>query len=86
MVPYYSESDMVVTDILKYICMIVMIGAWITFIIGMFGKDLAGLEAMFVVQFSWLTLMWNDSPFILPYFSFVILKYSVGYNYNKIMI
>lgn len=37
---------------------------------------------MFVLQFSWLNLLWINSHFILPFKSTYLIKYTSGYNYK----
>jgi len=37
---------------------------------------------MFVVQFSWLPLLWLNAYFLLPFSQTYPLKYASGYNYD----
>lgn len=53
---------------------------WLSCIIGLILRKLAGLEAMFVLQYSWLTFLWLSSQFLIPFKGVYPLKYTVGYN------
>lgn len=61
-------------------CIFVTIMAWLSFFIGMLLRKLAGLEALLVIQFSWLTMFWVNSYLPLPLGETLPLKYSHGYN------
>lgn len=55
---------------------------WVSCILGFVLRKLAGLEAMFVLQFSWLIVMWLNETLHPPFESLGILKYTSGYNHN----
>jgi hypothetical protein len=57
-----------------------MVIGWILLILGLLSRRLAGIEAMCVVQFSWLNIMCINNEFIQPFASVVPLKYSTGFN------
>jgi hypothetical protein len=44
-------------------------------------RKINGLEAMFVVQFSWLVFLWLNTRFVINFVNLWPLKYSVGYNH-----
>lgn len=46
---------------------IMVVLAWIGVILGLFMRKLSGLEAMFVVQFGWLSVLWINSIFYMPF-------------------
>ena len=54
---------------------------WIFCVVSFILRRLNGLEAMFVVQFSWLTFLWLNSKFTLAFQNTWALKYSTGFNY-----
>ncbi len=56
--------------------------AWISCIIGLFLRHLASLEAMLVVQFSWLMILWLNVPLTLPLARMWPVKYSTGLAIN----
>lgn len=64
-----------------YYLFVLVVLQWLAFGLGIFLRRLAGLEAMFVLQFSWLVMLWLDSTFILPYEMVYALKFSSGYNH-----
>lgn len=53
---------------------------WLLVLVSMIMRSLAGLEAIFVIQFCWLTLLWIDSTFVPLISALVPLKYSSGYS------
>lgn len=54
---------------------------WVSLLIGFLLKKLAGLEAMIVLQMSWLPLLWMASTLHPPYLSVYPLHYTSGYNH-----
>lgn len=55
--------------------------AWIAVILGVFARRMAGLEAMFVVQFSWINIVWINSNYLYTQFlSVEPLKLSTFFN------
>lgn len=53
---------------------------WLCFILGITLKRLAGIETMFVLQFSWLNVLCTNNTFILPFKSLYPLKYTTFHN------
>jgi hypothetical protein len=49
---------------------------------GLFLKNLAGVEAMVMVQLSFLSILWMESPLRIPFWMMSPLKLSFGYNVN----
>lgn len=68
------------TQILKILCFAIFVCAWISFLCGAILRNSFGVEALFVVQFAWMTFLWNDTPLIFSFYSMIPLKYSLGYN------
>jgi hypothetical protein len=54
---------------------------WVSLIYGLVFKKLAGLEAMIVLQFSWLPLLWLNSDLHPHLQSVYPIKYTTGYDY-----
>jgi hypothetical protein len=54
---------------------------WIALILGLVLRRLAGLEAIIVLQFSYLPLLWLNSDLHPPFQSVYPLRYNTGYNY-----
>lgn len=72
---------MKISKIINYYCYVLTALGWLAFILGIFLRKLAGLEAMFVLQYSWLIMLWLNSVMLLPYEAVLPLKYSSGYNH-----
>jgi hypothetical protein len=69
------------TSLLLYFSLLISALTWISSIIGFIMRKLNGLEAMFVVQFSWLVFLWLNNEFVGNFINVWPLKYSVGYNH-----
>lgn len=63
-----------------YLCWGVLVLGWIGFVMGLVLRKLAGLEAMVVVQFLWLNMVWFDGTLYSPLGESAVLRFSVGYN------
>lgn len=81
-VTFYSSTVFRFVDILKILCFVTIICVWISFLCGALSKNIYGIEAMFVVQFAWVTFLWLDAPFVFTFSSMIPLKYSFGYNFG----
>lgn len=78
----YSSKVFSLVRIIQYLCYIIVILSWLSFLLGIILKDPFGVETMWVVQFAFFSFVWADSPFVFNYFSLLPLKYSFGYNYG----
>ena len=79
---YFSNSAVIMIKITEYLCYIIVVLAWISVLFGVILEETYGLEAMFVVQFAFITMLWLDTPFLVIYYFFLPLKYSFGCNYG----
>lgn len=53
-----------------------------SFLLGIFAPNrLSSLEAMFVVQYAFISLIWFPKYLALPFYCLINLKYSTAYNY-----
>lgn len=59
--------------------MILALG-WLSLLLGLFTKRLAGLEAMFVIQIFYVTMVWMNTFLYSPFKETVLLKMSTGYS------
>ena len=79
---FISSSQVAIANSYLYLSYGVVALAWICFIVGLLMRRLSGLEALLVVQFSWLPILWFNVPLVLPLYKLWPLKYSTGYNHN----
>lgn len=56
--------------------------SWISLIISFILRKLPGLESMFVLQISWMTLAFLDTPKFISLWQTYPLHYSFGYNHR----
>ena len=64
-----------------YISWVILSIGWLACILGLFMRRLAGLEAMFVMQFSWISIFMLEPFLIYPFTEIWPLRYSAGFNY-----
>lgn len=80
-VKYYSGWMTNVSKAIPYICYAIAVLGLIALIIGLVSKRLAGLEAMFVYQMAWLTMVWlNISTLYAPFKQTYPLGFTTGYH------
>lgn len=63
---------------------IITVLGWISFVVGIFVKRLAGLEALLTLQFSWLTIVWLNCYWHSPFTQTYPLKFTAGLNFGFI--
>lgn len=81
---FYSASSVAITSIVSLVNWAVVVTSWIGFVLTLFTKHLAGIEAIFVVQFAWVSFLWMHTDFIRPFASFLPLKYLTGFNIDVV--
>ena len=69
-----------INSLIPPICYAIAILGLIAAIIGLISKRLAGLEAMFVYQMAWLTMVWLNTSLNTPYENTNPLRYATGYH------
>lgn len=75
--PLYHQ----ITKIAYIWAYVLMATGWISVVVGFALKTLSGIEAMCVLQFSWLNVVLIDNYFILLFNSVYPLKFTFGYHY-----
>lgn len=85
MLYFYSQTTVKMANSLLYISYVLVVLSWISFIFGLVSRRLAGLEAMIVVQFSFVNVLWLNSYLNLSFQQISPLKYSTFYNIPNII-
>ena len=75
---FMSSSQTAITNTFLYLSYVVVALGWVSCILGLFLRHLASLEAMLVVQFSWLMVLWLNVPLNMPLLKTWPVKYSTG--------
>lgn len=75
---HYSDMTLKSSMITPYLCYIILVLGYLSAILGLPFKRLAGLEAIIVCQVSMLTRVLLNSYFLSPFSVASILQYSVG--------
>ena len=78
---YYSPFTLATGKMIQYISYVNVVLGFLSYIIGIFLRRLAGLEAMFVLQFSYINMIWLNCYMFAPFQQTAPLKFSTGYNY-----
>ena len=79
---FYSEDQYAFSRIILYFSFALSGSSLLIYFIGIFSKNkLAGLEIAWVVQYTFIVLIWTPGYLHLPYYYMSGLKYSTGYNY-----
>jgi hypothetical protein len=79
---FISESSIKTAKMISILSYVIVISSWISFIIGLILRRLAGLEVMVTVHFVFFTIVWLNQTFLLPFPQTYPLKFSVGCNLN----
>ena len=77
---FYTEEQYAKAVILNKVANIVGIMSFLAFLIGIFTKEVAGLEMAMLCQFAYLSLFFIQDTLPLPFFALKGLGYSTGYN------
>jgi len=64
-----------------YLSWVIVVVGWLSCILGAFMHRLSGLEAMFVIQFSWISIFLLRGPLTYPFAQMWPLRFSAGVNY-----
>lgn len=76
---FYSEIALMCSKMLLYLNWASVVLAWLAILLGFVFKRLAGLEAMLVLQFAFVNMLWVDS-YLHPYYEQTWpLKFSTGF-------
>ena len=78
---FYSTLAAGIGKVVLYVSYAVTTLGWISFVLGAVLRSLAGLEAMFVLQFSWLTMVCLNSVLLWPFEQTAPLRFTAGFNY-----
>lgn len=79
---YYSDVSIWIYKVLSILCYVQLGLGWLSAILGMFMRRLAGLEAIWVLQVSYLPFMWLNGYVLRVFDGMAVLRYSGGYNIN----
>jgi len=82
--PFYfiSKADLLIGKILEYFCYWLVGIAWFGIIVGVVTRKLAGIEAMFAVQWFWLNIVYLKWYYIPIFSELFPLKYSMGFSHK----
>ena len=79
---YYSDEQYTYSQAIFYLSYVLAILALLSFVLGIFAPNrLSSLEAIFVVQYAFISLIWFPKSLTLPFYCLINLKYSTAYNY-----
>jgi hypothetical protein len=78
---YISSSDITLSNIVLYVCYALVALFWLTFLLGVLLKRLAGLEAMFVLQVAYMSFFLLPSNMLITFEQTHPLRFSAGYNH-----
>lgn len=76
---YHSSTEVLLGQLTSYICLFLSIGGILLFLLGIFARELAGIEFVLVCQYGYISLIWFKGFISLPEFCFQSLKLSTGY-------
>ena len=80
---YYTDAQYSLSQIIFYLSIVITASSVLVCLLGICSPHkLAGLEAMFAVQYSSLCILWLDGQITLPFYCLVNLGYSTGYSYK----
>ena len=77
---FYTEEQYSQAVMLNKIATVIGIMSFLAFLIGIFTKEVAGLEMAMLCQFTYLSLFFCQGTLPLPFFALKGLQYSTGYN------
>lgn len=77
---FYTEEQYAQASALYKVALAVGILSFIAFVIGIFTKEVVGLEMAMLCQFAYLSLFYYQGTLELPLFALKGLLYSTGYN------
>jgi hypothetical protein len=77
---FYTHQEYAQAEILFHLSTAIGIWSFLTFFIGIFTKEIVGLEIVLLCQFTYLSLFFFKDTLELPFFALKGLIYSTGYN------
>ena len=77
---HYDDWILTLTPLIPFVCYAIAILGLVAAVIGLISKRLAGLEAMFVYQVAWLTMVWLNTSLKTPFENTNPLRYATGYH------
>ena len=77
---FYTEEQYSQASMLHSVAQAVGIMSFLAFAIGIFTKEVVGLEMAMLCQFTYLSLFFYQGTLELPFFALKGLLYSTGYN------
>lgn len=78
---YFDSSKLLIAKILNLSALLIVSIAWISLLLGLFLRKLAGIEAIMTIQFIYLSILWLNSPMSIPFTKLFLFKYSSGFYY-----
>jgi hypothetical protein len=79
---FYSPFVFNSSSLIRVICYMVSFMGMIGILIGLVSKRLAGIEAMFVYQIAWVSMLWVNSYMHLPYKETFPLQFANGFRHT----
>ena len=76
----YTDEEYVYGQFLYYFTIVLVVLALLLYFLGACSSKLAGIEAMYVVQYWFIQLIWMKGDLILPLYVLSAIKYSIGFN------
>ena len=77
---FYTEEQYSQASILNKVATVIGIMSFLAFLIGIFTKEVVGLEMAMLCQFTYISLFFFQDTLELPFFALKGLVYSTGYN------
>lgn len=77
---YYTDDQYSTAEMIYFSAFAVSILSFISFIVGIFTKEVVGLEMAMLCQFTYLSLLYYEGTLQLPYYALKSLVYSNGFN------
>jgi hypothetical protein len=77
---FYTNEQYSQALFLNKVATAIGILSFLAFLIGIFTKEVAGIEMAMLCQFAYISLFFFEGPLQLPFFALKGLSYSTGYN------
>jgi hypothetical protein len=77
---FYTQDQYAQAEMLHSLSTAIGIMSFLAFVIGIFTKEVVGLEMAMLCQFTYLSLFFFQGTLELPFFALKGLQYSTGYN------
>ena len=77
---FYTEDQYSQASMLHSLATAISIMSFLAFVIGIFTKEVVGLEMVMLCQFTYISLFFFQGTLELPFFALKGLAYSTGYN------